>query len=88
MKKLFALGSLRSRSSASVLSTIAASLTCSVALAHPGHHGSDWLHAAVHMLTEPDHLASILFTVGVAVLVWRSVRRRAATNKDANRRQP
>lgn len=48
-----------------------------VALAHPGHHGSDWLEAVMHLLTEPDHLSMILLAVVAAVWGIRQLRRRS-----------
>jgi len=47
------------------------------ALAHPGDHGSDWFHAVMHLLTEPDHLSMILLAVVAAVWGVRQLRRRS-----------
>lgn len=47
-----------------------------VALAHPGDHGSDWLHAAMHLLSEPDHLGMVLLAIAAAVWGVRLLRRR------------
>ncbi len=46
------------------------------ALAHPGHHGSDWLQAVMHLLTEPDHLGMILLAIVAAAWGVRQLRRR------------
>lgn len=85
MKKSFAAGFSFLPAVTSVLAAAGTLLLSTAAFAHPGHHGSDWLQAVIHMLTEPDHLASILLAVGVAVLVWRSVRRKPVNNKDTDR---
>jgi hydrogenase/urease accessory protein HupE len=56
----------------------------SLALAHPGDHGSDWLHAVMHLLSEPDHLAAAALAVGVAVVAVRAITRR--NRRDASKR--
>ncbi|MEN9762969.1 MAG: hypothetical protein RI906_2795 [Pseudomonadota bacterium] len=47
------------------------------ASAHPGDHGHDWLMAAWHLLSEPDHLAGIFVAIaaGLYALRWARARR-------------
>ncbi len=57
-----------------------------IASAHPGHHGSDWLQAVMHLLSEPDHLAA--GALALALAVWGSrvlLRRRGARSSTSDR---
>jgi hydrogenase/urease accessory protein HupE len=58
----------------------------SLALAHPGDHGSDWLNAVMHVLSEPDHLAAaglalIVAIAGVRITLRRSRRNSSQTDR-------
>ena len=68
------------RSCAMRLSATLAGLACvtlpTVARAHPGEHGSDWLDAVMHLLSEPDHLAAAILAVIVAIAGVRALVRR------------
>ena len=44
--------------------------------AHPGDHGSSWFEAAMHLLSEPDHLAGIMLALVAAVWGVRALLRR------------
>ena len=57
-------------------------------LAHPGDHGSSWLEAAMHVLTEPDHLFGIAIAFGVALWFARAAYRRRNERRAQSRRQP
>ena len=46
------------------------------ARAHPGDHGADWMHAVMHLLSEPDHLVAIALALAVAVWGVRAFLRR------------
>jgi hypothetical protein len=48
--------------------------------AHPGDHGHDWLMAAWHLLSEPDHLAGIFIALALGFYALR--RTRARRNRD------
>ncbi|MFM8547302.1 MAG: hypothetical protein ACKODB_06800 [Betaproteobacteria bacterium] len=58
-----------------------------LALAHPGDHGTDWLHAVMHLLTEPGHLAAIVLAAVVAGLWVRSALQRSSSERQ-DRRDP
>jgi hypothetical protein len=44
--------------------------------AHPGDHGHDWLMAARHLLSEPDHLAGIFVAIAAGLYALRRARKR------------
>lgn len=57
-----------------------------IASAHPGHHGSDWLRAVMHLLSEPDHLAAGALALalglwGIRALVSRRTARGATSDR-------
>ena len=54
-----------------------------IAFAHPGGHGSDWLQAVMHLLSEPDHLAGGALALAVAVWGLRALLRRRAARGSA-----
>jgi hydrogenase/urease accessory protein HupE len=54
-------------------------LQAGTAWAHPGDHGHDFLHALMHMLTEPDHLAGIAIVILIAAFGLRRWRKAAAS---------
>ena len=54
-----------------------------VALAHPGDHGSDWLQAVMHLLSEPDHLAGGALALVLAAWGTRALLRRRAAREAA-----
>ncbi len=59
-----------------------------IASAHPGEHGSDWLHAVMHLLSEPDHLAAGALALAFAVWGVRTLlRRRGAPSSTSSRRK-
>jgi hydrogenase/urease accessory protein HupE len=47
-----------------------------LAWAHPGDHGHQWLLAVMHLLTEPDHLAGIGLVAVIAGALWARRSRR------------
>jgi hydrogenase/urease accessory protein HupE len=51
--------------------------TAGAAHAHPGHGPDGGGNGLLHHLTQPDHLAPILFAVAVAAIVVVARRRRA-----------
>jgi hypothetical protein len=81
MKRLRAVLSSRPNRGARPLTAWSALLASAPVLAHPGDHGTEWLSAMLHILTEPDHLAGVLMAVAVACLVWHRTRNRAATRE-------
>jgi len=54
-----------------------------IALAHPGDHGSDWLQALMHLVSEPDHLAGGVLAAALAVWGIRALLRRRAARGSA-----
>ena len=60
------------------LSVLPLATASSAVFAHPGDHGADWLQAAMHLLSEPDHLLAIALIALVALGARRVIRRRAA----------
>jgi len=54
-----------------------------IALAHPGDHGSDWLQALMHLVSEPDHLAGGILAAALAVWGIRALLRRRAARGSA-----
>jgi hypothetical protein len=48
------------------------------ASAHPGDHGHDWLMAAWHLLSAPDHLAGIFIALAAGLYALRRARLRRA----------
>lgn len=49
------------------------------AWAHPGEHGHDWLMAAWHLLSEPDHLVGIFMALALGIFLARRAWVRART---------
>ncbi len=58
---------------------VSAALPAAV-FAHSGDHGSDWLQAVMHLLSEPDHLAAAALAGVVAVWIARAFIRRGWRN--------
>ena len=58
------------------LASVAIATLPSLAWSHPGDHGSDWLQAVMHLLSEPDHLAAAAIALIAAVVGVRAILRR------------
>ena len=58
------------------LLSLSMTITSTLAWAHPGQHGHDWLSAVMHLLTEPDHLAGIALVAVIAGALWARRSRR------------
>ena len=65
----------------SKLAGLVAATLPSLALAHPGDHGSDWLNAVMHLLSEPDHLAAAGLALIVAIACIRVLVRRGRRDR-------
>ncbi len=57
------------------------------ALAHPGEHGSSWFAAALHLLSEPDHLAGLAIGLLVALVLARAGLRRLGARTERSRKR-
>lgn len=57
------------------------------ALAHPGEHGSSWFAAALHLLSEPDHLAGLAIGLLVALVLARAGLRRLGARPERSRKR-
>lgn len=66
--------------------TFIAMLTASPALAHVGEHGRlSWLELVGHY-TEPDHLSSLVVSIGIGLLAFYFGRRIARANNTRRER--
>ncbi len=57
-----------------------------IASAHPGDHGSNWLQAVMHLLSEPDHLAAGALALAFAFWGIRMLLRRRGAQRSTSAR--
>ena len=57
-----------------------------IASAHPGDHGSNWLQAVMHLLSEPDHLAAGALVLAFAFWGIRVLLRRRGAQRSSSAR--